>query len=65
MEFPQTNKQKKFKEKFGENAKLLEDRLKDLNLRIWLKSWGIGLAILCVTIFSVLFTIEIALNIIR
>lgn len=62
MRFPQTNKiSQPVSEVFGENAKTLETHLLNLNWRVWFKSWAYGLIILCVTLFSIVASVRLAL----
>lgn len=61
MDFPQTNKRKQdLNDSFGENAKLLEERLKDINWRYFGKAYGIGFAILLASIFLLIVIVRFA-----
>lgn len=61
MKFPSTNKlHKKFSEQFGENAKLLEERIASLNWKVWAKAYAIGLSVFLATLFLIIATVRLA-----
>ena len=62
MRFPPTNKIKQ-DEKFGENAKLLEELLDRKDFNKITKSYFVLLSIFLVTIFSIIVTVKFALSI--
>lgn len=62
MSFPPTNKIKQpLEESFGANAKVLETSWSQLDWRKWLKFWAVGLALACITLFCIIFSIKLAL----
>jgi hypothetical protein len=62
MKFPHGNKiEQPISEKFGETAKVLEDRLKTLDWRVWLKAWLIGLLVFSFTLFMLVASVNFAL----
>ncbi len=62
MDFPKTNKHHQdLNEKFGENAKLLEERLKVVDWKLFLKFYFALLVILLVTIFALIVVVKTAL----
>lgn len=64
MKFPPTNKMhKKFNERFGENAKLLEEHLTKLNWKIWARAYAIFFGIFLVSLFLIIAVVQLALKI--
>jgi len=62
MKFGSTNKiHQDINDRFGENAALLEERLKVINWRIFLKFYFALLGILLVTIFALIVVVKTAL----
>ena len=62
MKLPPTNKIHQ-DEKFGENAKLLEELLDRKDFKKITKSYFVLLAIFLITIFSIIVTVKFALSI--
>lgn len=62
MKFPHGNKiEQPISEKFGETAKVFEDHLKNLDWRVWLKAWFIGLLVFSLTLFMLVASVNFAL----
>lgn len=63
MKFGNTNKipQAPLIEQFGDTAKAFETKIIDFKWKVWLKAWSIGLAVFCITLFSVVFSVNLAL----
>ena len=64
MESPDHNKipQRQPVEKFGSNAKLLEEHLARIDFRVFTKAWAIGLVMVCVTLFGIVASVSFALS---
>lgn len=64
MKFPVTNKiHRDLHESFGENAKLLEEKLQKLNWRYFLTIYFAALGVLLVTAFALIVVVRLALSI--
>ena len=63
MRFADTNKihQKPVNERFGDNAELLEQRIKDVNWQYFGKVYAIGFGVLCASLFIIIVTVKFAL----
>ncbi|MDF1498533.1 MAG: hypothetical protein P1P85_04245 [Patescibacteria group bacterium] len=61
MKFPATNKI--HQEKFGDNAKLLEELCDRKDFKKIIKSYFILLGVFLITLFSTIITVRLALNI--
>lgn len=62
MKFPHGNKiEQPLSEKFGETAKVFENHLKNLDVRLWIKSWAVILVLVCVSLFAIVFSVSFAL----
>lgn len=64
MKFPETNKHhQSLEEKFGENAKVLEDLLNRTNKPLFFKWFFIILGLLCFALFCIIVSIRLATHI--
>ena len=62
MKFPNTNKvHQDLHETFGENAALLEEKLKAINWRLFLKFYFAALGVLLVSLFALIVVVKAAL----
>lgn len=62
MKFPHGNKiEQPISEKFGETAKVFENHLKDIDVKLWLKAWAVILLCLSITLFFVVASVNFAL----
>lgn len=64
MRFPQTNKihqEQPIDERFGENAKALEEILSKINWRFLLKVYFAGLGVFLLTLFLIIVIVRLAL----
>lgn len=65
MDLPPTNKiHQEFEEKFGQNAQFLEDLLKQINWKLFIKAFFIILGMVLLTLFTIVFVVKLALVII-
>ena len=62
MEFPKTNKiHQDLNKSFGENAKLLEEKLKEVNWRYFSKMYAIIFAAFLASLFLLIAVVRLAL----
>ena len=62
MRFPDSNKQHQdLNDRMGENAALLEERLKAINWKLFIKFYFAALGIVLVSIFSLIVVVKAAL----
>ena len=61
MNFPKGNKlDKGMPEAIESSAKILEDHLKNINYKVFLRVYFIGLSIFLITLFSIITTVRLA-----
>jgi len=64
VKFPETNKiHQQIEEKMGENAKLLEERLKQINWSVFLRVYASLLGVFLVSTFLIIAVIRAALKV--
>lgn len=62
MNFPPTNKINQVVDKpFGENAELLENAVKKVNWKYFLKVYAVGFFVLLATVFLLIVTVRLAM----
>ena len=62
MEFPSINKIHQEAGSVGENAKLLEEKIKSINWNVFVRFYFTCLGIFLVSIFSIIFIVKLALS---